>query len=357
MVVVSPLISLMRDQLRSLAQAGLPAAALHSAEDDADYMQACSGVASGRVKLLYVAPERLAQGARWRCSPNGAWRCWPLTKPIASPPGARFSSGIWPAARDCRSARRSADPSCHGQRWTAHARRYCAKAFSSRATGLRAFFRASQSRARFRRAARRTGPAHALHRRSRRWRERRRLLRLARQGRPPDAGSAACASMRCLSRRARQSSGAPSIRTRSSQGPASSWSRRSPSAWESINATFAMSRMSTRPIPSRAITRRSAAPAATARRRARSSCSNAVSWRTGSLRPAATIRRRRQRAKGAERWQGFALRPVAACRRCSPNSAKRARPAETATIAEGCSRPRVGCRPWRSESGSARGES
>lgn len=60
-VVVSPLISLMRDQLRSLAQAGLPAAALHSAEDDADYMQACSGVASGRVKLLYAAPERLAQ--------------------------------------------------------------------------------------------------------------------------------------------------------------------------------------------------------------------------------------------------------------------------------------------------------
>ncbi len=60
-VVVSPLISLMRDQLRSLAAAGLPAAALHSAEDDADYMQACAGVASGRVKLLYAAPERLAQ--------------------------------------------------------------------------------------------------------------------------------------------------------------------------------------------------------------------------------------------------------------------------------------------------------
>jgi ATP-dependent DNA helicase RecQ len=60
-VVVSPLISLMRDQLRSLAAAGLPAAALHSAEDDADYARACAGVASGRVKLLYAAPERLAQ--------------------------------------------------------------------------------------------------------------------------------------------------------------------------------------------------------------------------------------------------------------------------------------------------------
>jgi len=60
---LSSISTLMRDHLRSLAQAGLPAAALHSAEDDADYMQACSGVASGRVKLLYVAPERLAQGA------------------------------------------------------------------------------------------------------------------------------------------------------------------------------------------------------------------------------------------------------------------------------------------------------
>ncbi|CAN3991537.1 RecQ family ATP-dependent DNA helicase [Methylocystis bryophila] len=60
-VVVSPLISLMHDQLRALAAAKLPAAALHSAEDDADYLRACEGVASGRVKLLYAAPERLAQ--------------------------------------------------------------------------------------------------------------------------------------------------------------------------------------------------------------------------------------------------------------------------------------------------------
>jgi len=60
-VVVSPLISLRRHQLRSLARAGLSAAALHSAEDDADYLQACAGVACGRVKLLYAAPERLAQ--------------------------------------------------------------------------------------------------------------------------------------------------------------------------------------------------------------------------------------------------------------------------------------------------------
>ncbi len=60
-VVVSPLISLMRDQLRSLTAAKLPAAALHSAEDDADFARACAEVASGRVRLVYAAPERLAQ--------------------------------------------------------------------------------------------------------------------------------------------------------------------------------------------------------------------------------------------------------------------------------------------------------
>jgi len=60
-VVASPLIALMRDQLRALEALGLPGAALHSAEDDEDFARARAGVASGRIKLLYAAPERLAQ--------------------------------------------------------------------------------------------------------------------------------------------------------------------------------------------------------------------------------------------------------------------------------------------------------
>ena len=60
-VVVSPLIALMRDQLRALEALGLPAAALHSGEDDFEIANAYEGVASGRVKLLYVAPEGLAR--------------------------------------------------------------------------------------------------------------------------------------------------------------------------------------------------------------------------------------------------------------------------------------------------------
>ena len=60
-VVVSPLIALMRDQLRALEALGLPAAALHSGEDDFEIANAYEGVASGRVKLLYVAPQGLAR--------------------------------------------------------------------------------------------------------------------------------------------------------------------------------------------------------------------------------------------------------------------------------------------------------
>jgi ATP-dependent DNA helicase RecQ len=59
-VVASPLIALMRDQLRALADKGLPAVALHSAQDDAEALAAYDAVASGRARLLYAAPERLA---------------------------------------------------------------------------------------------------------------------------------------------------------------------------------------------------------------------------------------------------------------------------------------------------------
>jgi ATP-dependent DNA helicase RecQ len=59
-LVVSPLISLMRDQLRMAQEGGAPAAALHSGQDEAEAQAAVAGVVSGRVKLLYAAPERLA---------------------------------------------------------------------------------------------------------------------------------------------------------------------------------------------------------------------------------------------------------------------------------------------------------
>ena len=60
-VVASPLIALMRDQLRAPAARGVPAAALHSAQDDVEAAQARAMVAAGRIRILYAAPERLVQ--------------------------------------------------------------------------------------------------------------------------------------------------------------------------------------------------------------------------------------------------------------------------------------------------------
>src|SRR5438034_8551851 len=59
-IVVSPLISLMKDQVDELNRRGIPAGALHSmlpAEARVDVMRA---VRAGDLRLLYVAPERFA---------------------------------------------------------------------------------------------------------------------------------------------------------------------------------------------------------------------------------------------------------------------------------------------------------
>jgi ATP-dependent DNA helicase RecQ len=59
-VVVSPLIALMRDQAQKLRQRGIAAAALHADMEPGAYGQIWEAVERGRVSLLYLAPERLA---------------------------------------------------------------------------------------------------------------------------------------------------------------------------------------------------------------------------------------------------------------------------------------------------------
>ncbi|MDH4274200.1 MAG: DNA helicase RecQ [Gammaproteobacteria bacterium] len=58
-VVVSPLIALMQDQVAALRQAGVRAAALHSALDGATVRKVEQQFLAGALDLLYVAPERL----------------------------------------------------------------------------------------------------------------------------------------------------------------------------------------------------------------------------------------------------------------------------------------------------------
>ncbi len=58
-IVVSPLISLMQDQVAALRDAGIPAVCLHSNQDQTSYFAALDAVRRGEIRLLYAAPERL----------------------------------------------------------------------------------------------------------------------------------------------------------------------------------------------------------------------------------------------------------------------------------------------------------
>ena len=58
-VVVSPLISLMADQVGALRQCGVAASCLNSTLTGAEQADVLHGVASGALTLVYVAPERL----------------------------------------------------------------------------------------------------------------------------------------------------------------------------------------------------------------------------------------------------------------------------------------------------------
>ena len=61
-VVISPLIALMRDQVRSLREVGVEAGALTSGNTEEETEAVFAAIDAGRLKLLYIAPERLAGG-------------------------------------------------------------------------------------------------------------------------------------------------------------------------------------------------------------------------------------------------------------------------------------------------------
>src|SRR5438034_10960439 len=58
-VVVSPLISLMKDQVDSLRQSGVPAAQIDSSLTPGERSAYQRDVLQGAVRLLFVSPERL----------------------------------------------------------------------------------------------------------------------------------------------------------------------------------------------------------------------------------------------------------------------------------------------------------
>ena len=58
-IVISPLISLMKDQVDSLNQIGIPATFINSTLSYSDYSQTLENIKHNIYKIIYVAPERL----------------------------------------------------------------------------------------------------------------------------------------------------------------------------------------------------------------------------------------------------------------------------------------------------------
>ncbi len=65
-LVISPLIALMRDQVRGLREAGINAGALTSGNTAEETDAVWDSLSKGELKLLYIAPERLASGGMER---------------------------------------------------------------------------------------------------------------------------------------------------------------------------------------------------------------------------------------------------------------------------------------------------
>ena len=58
-IVISPLISLMQDQVRSLVENGIPAAYINSSLTEGQISKVLANLSCGKYRLLYIAPERL----------------------------------------------------------------------------------------------------------------------------------------------------------------------------------------------------------------------------------------------------------------------------------------------------------
>lgn len=61
-IVVSPLISLMQDQVSSLKENGIDAVYLNSSLEWKDYLDTVKDLKSGKIKIVYLSPEGLATG-------------------------------------------------------------------------------------------------------------------------------------------------------------------------------------------------------------------------------------------------------------------------------------------------------
>ena len=87
-IVISPLISLMKDQVETLRANGIPAGALNSSNDETENANLRRACISGQLKLLYISPEKLLSEADYLLRD--------MTLSLFFTMGARLPPGICP---------------------------------------------------------------------------------------------------------------------------------------------------------------------------------------------------------------------------------------------------------------------
>ena len=91
-VVVSPLISLMADQVRQLQTLGVSALLLNSSQSTQEQSEVLRRVRDGFTGLLYLAPSASLPHPFGGCCRNSSPLCWRLTRRIASATGDTISA-------------------------------------------------------------------------------------------------------------------------------------------------------------------------------------------------------------------------------------------------------------------------
>jgi ATP-dependent DNA helicase RecQ len=114
-VVVSPLISLMQDQVQQLRELGIAAVTLNSSLPYPAYNEAVGHIRAGRVRLLYVAPETLLRPETLLLLEQTAVNCLTIDEsPLHLRMGPRFSPRIPPTGHCPAAPARRRLPGRHG---------------------------------------------------------------------------------------------------------------------------------------------------------------------------------------------------------------------------------------------------
>ena len=175
-LVVSPLVSLMQDQVEALARVAPGRVALVNAQQDATTNRvAVERAVAGYVRLLYVAPERFASPGFLARSARGPDRAVRGRRgALRLPVGARLPARLLPARRRRAVARRGGDRGLDGDRHAGRgaghrrAARACANRSRCRPGSTARTCRSASCRARPRRSS--TGGSPRRWRRPRRGR-------------------------------------------------------------------------------------------------------------------------------------------------------------------------------------------